>query len=164
MRKNNQDENFEENLVGIRRVSKTVKGGRNMRFSATVIVGDGEGLVGVGNGKAREIPDAAKKAAGVAKKNLVRVPIIGTTIPHTSVGEFGAGKVLLMPAPKGTGVIAGGSVRIILELAGVSDVRAKSIGSNNKFNMANATIEAIKNLKTKKEMAALRDKEESEII
>ncbi|MDR2458117.1 MAG: 30S ribosomal protein S5 [Clostridiales Family XIII bacterium] len=155
---------LEEVAVKIRRVAKTVKGGRNMRFSATVVVGDGEGHVGVGSGKAREIPDANRKAAATAKKNIVKVPVVGTTIPHRIMGVFGAGKVLLMPAAKGTGVIAGGSVRTILELAGINDVRAKSIGSNNAFNMAYATINAIKNLKTVEKMAELRDKPKGEIL
>lgn len=155
---------FESETVGIRRVAKTVKGGRSMRFSVTVIVGDGEGLVGVGNAKAKEIPDAVRKATENAKKHLVKIPIVGTTIPHAITGVFGAGRVLLMPAEKGTGVIAGGSVRTILELAGVNDIRSKSIGSNNMFNMAYATIEAIKKMKTVEQMAYLRDKKEEEII
>jgi small subunit ribosomal protein S5 len=161
---NKDEKQFEETIVKIRRVAKTVKGGRNMRFSVTMVVGDGQGLVGVGKGKAREIPEAARKAGMDAKKNLVRIPTVGTTIPHEQLGTFGAGKVLLMPASEGTGVIAGGSVRLILEHAGINDVRAKSIGSNNAFNAAYATIDAIKKLKTKKMMAGLRGKDEKEIL
>lgn len=154
---------LEETIVGIRRVAKTVKGGRNMRFSVTMVVGNGQGYVGVGKGKAREIPAAAQKAAQDAKKNLVFIPTVGTTIPHRSLGVFGAGRVLLMPANEGTGVIAGGSVRTILELAGINDIRAKSIGSNNVFNMAYAAIDAIKKLKTVEKMASLRGKTKEEI-
>ena len=137
-----------ETIVNIRRVAKTVKGGRNMRFSVTVVVGDGAGHVGVGLGKAIEIPEAVRKATEDAKKNLITVPTVGTTIPHRNMGIFGAGKVLLMPAAPGTGVIAGSSVRTVLEAAGVKDVSAKSIGSNNTRNMAYAALEGLKNLTT----------------
>ena len=155
---------LQESIVNIRRVAKTVKGGRNMRFSVTVVVGDGEGIVGVGIGKAQEIPEAERKAIEDAKKNLIKVPMLGTTITHRNLGVFGAGKVLLMPAQTGTGVIAGSSVRTVLELAGVKDVRAKSIGSNNTVNMAYATIEGLKGLKTLEGVARLRGKTKEEIL
>ena len=153
-----------ETIVSIRRVAKTVKGGRNMRFSVTVVVGDGEGHVGVGLGKAQEIPEAVRKATEDAKKKLIKVPTVGTTIPHRILGVFGAGRVLLMPASEGTGVIAGSSVRTVLEAAGVKDVREKSIGSNNTGNMAYATIEGLKNLMTVEKVARLRGKTEDEIL
>ena len=155
---------LKESIVNIRRVAKTVKGGRNMRFSVTVVVGDGEGHVGVGLGKAREIPEAVRKAIEDAKKKLILVPMVGTTIPHKNLGVFGAGRVLLMPGAEGTGVIAGSSVRTVLELAGVKDVRAKSIGSNNAGNMAYATIEGLKGLKTLAEVSRLRGKTKEEIL
>jgi len=153
-----------ETIVNIRRVAKTVKGGRNMRFSVTVVVGDGEGHVGVGLGKAQEIPEAVRKATEDAKKNLIMVPTVGTTIPHRHIGIFGAGKVLLMPASEGTGVIAGSSVRTVLESAGVKDVRAKSIGSNNTANMAYATLQGLKELKTVEQVGRLRGKTKEEIL
>ena len=153
-----------ETIVNIRRVAKTVKGGRNMRFSVTVVVGDGEGHVGVGLGKAQEIPEAVRKATEDAKKNVIMVPTVGTTIPHRNLGVFGAGKVLLMPAAQGTGVIAGSSVRTVLEAAGVKDIRAKSIGSNNTGNMAYATLEGLKGLKTVEEVSKLRGKTKEEIL
>ena len=151
-------------IVNIRRVSKTVKGGKNMRFSVTVVVGDGEGHVGVGLGKAQEIPEAVRKATADAKKNIISVPMVGTTIPHRNLGIFGAGKVLLMPAAPGTGVIAGSSVRTVLEAAGLQDIRAKSIGSNNTGNMAYATLEGLKNLVTVEEVARKRGKTKEEIL
>lgn len=153
-----------ETIVNIRRVAKTVKGGRNMRFSVTVVVGDGEGHVGVGLGKAQEIPEAVRKATEDAKKNVIMVPTVGTTIPHRNLGVFGAGKVLLMPAAQGTGVIAGSSVRTVLEAAGVKDIRAKSIGSNNTGNMAYATLEGLRSLKTVEEVSRLRGKTKEEIL
>jgi small subunit ribosomal protein S5 len=155
---------LKETIVNIRRVAKTVKGGRNMRFSVTVVVGDGEGHVGVGLGKAQEIPEAVRKATEDAKKNLIYVPTVGTTIPHRSLGIFGAGRVLLMPARQGTGVIAGSSVRTVLEAAGVKDVRAKSIGSNNTGNMAYATIEGLSTLMTVEQVGKLRGKTREEIL
>jgi small subunit ribosomal protein S5 len=155
---------LKETIVNIRRVAKTVKGGRNMRFSVTVVVGDGEGNVGVGLGKAQEIPEAVRKATEDAKKNLIYVPTVGTTIPHRSLGIFGAGRVLLMPARQGTGVIAGSSVRTVLEAAGVKDVRAKSIGSNNTGNMAYATIEGLSTLMTVEQVGKLRGKTREEIL
>ena len=153
-----------ETIVNIRRVAKTVKGGRNMRFSVTVVVGDGEGHVGVGLGKAIEIPEAVRKATEDATKNLISVPTVGTTIPHRQLGVFGAGRVLLMPAAQGTGVIAGSSVRTVLEAAGIKDVRAKSIGSNNTGNMAYATLEGLRSLVTAEDVARLRGKTPEEIL
>ena len=155
---------LKETIVNIRRVAKTVKGGRNMRFSVTVVVGDGNGYVGVGLGKAQEIPEAVRKATEDAKKNLIYVPTVGTTIPHRNVGIFGAGKVLLMPTAQGTGVIAGSSVRTVLEAAGIKDVRAKSIGSSNTGNMAYATLEGLKSLMTVEKVAKLRGKAPEEIL
>ena len=155
---------LKETIVNIRRVAKTVKGGRNMRFSVTVVVGDGNGYVGVGLGKAQEIPEAVRKATEDAKKNLIYVPTLGTTIPHRNIGIFGAGKVLLMPAAQGTGVIAGSSVRTVLEAAGIKDVRAKSIGSNNTGNMAYATLEGLKTLMPVEKVAKLRGKKPEEIL
>ena len=167
MRQNNNNSStpeLQESIVSIRRVAKTVKGGRNMRFSVTVVVGDGEGRVGVGLGKAREIPEAVRKAIEDAKKEMITVPMVGTTIPHRINGIFGAGNVVLMPAAEGTGVIAGSSVRTVLELAGVKDVRAKSIGSNNAGNMAYATITGLRELKTVEEVSKLRGKTKEEIL
>ena len=153
-----------ETIVNIRRVAKTVKGGRNMRFSVTVVVGDGNGHVGVGLGKSIEIPEAVRKAEEDAKKKLIEVPMVGTTVPHRNLGVFGAGRVLLMPAAPGTGVIAGSSVRTVLEAAGIKDVRAKSIGSNNTGNMAYATIEGLKTMMTVEKVARLRGKTKEEIL
>jgi len=155
---------LKESIVNIRRVAKVVKGGRNFRFSVTMVVGNEDGYVGVGLGKALEIPEAIRKGIEDAKKNLIYVPRVGTTIPHRSVGLYGAGKVLLMPAAEGTGVIAGSSVRTVLELAGVKDVRAKSIGTNNSRNMANATIKGLKDLKTVESVSKLRGKTKEEIL
>lgn len=155
---------LKESIVNIRRVAKVVKGGRNFRFSVTVVVGNGEGYVGVGLGKAQEIPEAVRKAIEDAKKKLIYVPMVGTTIPHRSLGIFGAGQVLIMPAAPGTGVIAGSAVRMVLELAGLKDVRAKSIGSNNAGNMACATIEGLRNLKTVEQISRLRGKTKEEIL
>lgn len=155
---------LKETIVSIRRVAKTVKGGRNMRFSVTVVVGNGEGIVGCGLGKAQEIPEAVRKATEDAKKNLIEVPMVGTTIPHRNLGVFGAGRVLLMPAAEGTGVIAGSSVRTVLEAAGIKDVRAKSIGSNNTANMAYATLEGLRDLTTVEKVARLIGKTAEEIL
>nr|WP_314278777.1 30S ribosomal protein S5 [uncultured Peptostreptococcus sp.] len=155
---------LEERVIEIRRVAKVVKGGRNFRFAALVVVGDGNGHVGIGSGKAMEVPDAIKKAVEDAKKNLIAVPRVGTTIPHEVVGHFGAGKILIMPAQEGTGVLAGGPVRAVLELAGVSDVRAKSTGSNNPRNMVNATMAGLKDIKTAESIARLRGKKVEDLL
>lgn len=155
---------LEERVIEVRRVAKVVKGGRNFRFSALVVVGDSNGHVGIGSGKAMEVPDAIKKAVEDAKKNLIEVPRVGTTVPHKVVGHFGAGNILIMPAKKGTGVLAGGPVRAVLELAGVMDVRAKSTGSNNPRNMVNATIAGLKDLKTTESIARLRGKKVEELL
>ena len=155
---------LKESIVNIRRVTKVVKGGKNFKFSVTVVVGDENGYVGVGLGKAQEIPEAVRKATEDAKKALIYVPTVGTTIPHQSLGVFGAGRVLLMPAAQGTGDIAGSAVRTVLELAGVKDVRAKSIGSSNTGNMALATIEGLRALKTVEEVSRLRGKTKEEIL
>ncbi|SRR5690606_24145941 len=153
-----------ERVVSINRVAKVVKGGRNFRFNVVVVVGDENGHVGVGTGKATEIPNAIRKGIDDAKKNLIHVPIVNTTIPHEIIGISGAGKVLMKPAEEGTGVIAGGSVRAVLELAGIRDIRTKSLGSSNTLSMANATIEGLKQLKTVEQMARLRNKTVEEIL
>lgn len=154
---------LKEKVVNIGRVTKVVKGGRNFRFSALVVVGDENGHVGSGMGKAAEIPDAIRKGIEDAKKNLIKVPLVETTIPHEVIGEYGAGKVLLKPAGAGTGVIAGGPVRAVLELAGIHDIRTKSLGSNNPINMVHATIKGLAQLKTAEEVAKLRGKTVEEI-
>ncbi len=155
---------LKEQVVDIKRVTKVVKGGRNFRFAALVIVGDENGHVGVGSGKAMEIPDAIKKGIEDAKKNLIHVPIVGTTVPHEAIGHFGAGNVLIMPAKEGTGIIAGGPVRTVLELAGVKDVRAKSLGTNNSKNMVSAAIDGLSQLKRAEEVAKLRGKSVEELL
>ena len=147
---------LKEKLVAVNRVAKTVKGGRNMRFAALIVVGDENGHVGCGTGKAAEIPEAIRKATEAAKRNMIEVPIKGTTIPHEIVGKFGRGQVLMMPAAEGTGVLAGGHARAVLELAGVKDIRTKSYGSNNPINCVKATIEGLKQLKTASQVARLR--------
>lgn len=155
---------LKEQVININRVTKVVKGGRNFRFSALVVVGDENGHVGVGTGKALEVPEAIRKAIENAKKNMIFVPRVGTTVPHQIKGEFDGGKVLIMPAHEGTGVIAGGPVRAVLELAGIKDVRAKSLGSNNPKNMVNAAIDGILKMKTVEDVAKLRGKTVEEIL
>ena len=147
---------LQEQLVVLNRVSKTVKGGRIARFAAIMVVGDGNGHVGFGLGKAAEVPDAIRKGIDDAKKNLIKVSLNGTTIPHDVIGEYGAGKVLLKPAAPGTGIIAGGTVRTILTLAGVKNIRAKCLRSSNPTNVVKATFEALRSLRTAEEVAALR--------
>ena len=155
---------LKEKVVAINRVAKVVKGGRTFRFSAVVVVGDENGHIGVGNGKAAEVPDAIKKAIEDAKKNLVTVPIVGTTIPHEFVGKFGSANVLLKPAAEGTGIIAGGSVRPVIELAGYKNIRTKVIGTNNPRNVFYATLEVLKATQTTEQVAKTRGKKVEEIL
>ena len=155
---------LKEKVVAINRVAKVVKGGRTFRFSAVVVVGDENGHVGVGNGKAAEVPDAIKKAIEDAKKNLVTVPIVGTTIPHEYLGQFGSASVLLKPAAEGTGIIAGGSVRPVIELAGYKNIRTKVIGTNNPRNVVYATLNGLSNMKTVEEVAEKRGKKVNDIL
>ncbi len=158
------EKEFEERVVTINRVTKVVKGGRKMRFAALVVVGDKKGRVGFGTGKANEVPDAIRKASEAAKKNIINVPIIKGTIPHEVDGKYGSGHVHIRPASEGTGIIAGGPVRAVVELAGYSDIISKSIGSRTPINMVRATVNGLASLKTAKQVAELRDKKVEEIF
>ena len=151
-------------LIALNRVAKVVKGGRTMRFSALMVVGDGQGGVGVGMGKAAEVPEAIRKATADAKRNMIKISTVGTTVPHEAIGKFGSGKVLIMPASEGTGVIAGGPVRAIMEVAGIKDVRTKSYGTNNSINCVKAAFDGLKQMRTVEEIAALRGKTVEEIL
>ena len=164
MEENQNPVELKEKVVSISRVAKVVKGGRTFRFSAVVVVGDENGHIGVGNGKSSEVPDAIKKDIQDAKKNLVSVPVVGTTIPHEFVGRFGSAKVVLKPAAVGTGLIAGGSVRPVLELAGYKDIRTKIIGTTNPRNVVSATIQALLSMSTIEQVAAKRGKKVEEIL
>lgn len=162
-RRNDREQSeFEERIVSINRVTKVVKGGRRLRFAALVVVGDRNGRVGFGTGKAQEVPEAIRKAIEAAKKNLITVPMVGTTLPHEALGVFGGGKILLKPAVEGAGVAAGGAVRAVLELAGVADVTSKSLGSNTPINVVRATVDGLTQLKRAEEVAALRGKSVSD--
>ena len=162
-RRNDREQSeFEERVVSINRVTKVVKGGRRLRFAALVVVGDRNGRVGFGTGKAQEVPEAIRKAIEAAKKNLITVPMVGTTLPHEALGVFGGGKILLKPAVEGAGVAAGGAVHAVLELAGVAHVTSKSLGSNTPINVVRATVDGLNQLKRAEEVAALRGKSVSD--
>lgn len=161
---NKPDDGFTSRLVAVNRITKVVKGGRNMRFSALVVVGDGKGSVGIGMAKATEVPEAIKKAELIARRSLIRVAMSGSTIPHETIGVFGKGSVLLKPAPEGTGVIAGTSVRAVVELAGIKNITTKAYGSRNPINCVKATLEGLKSLRTPEQVAQLRGKTVEEIL
>lgn len=162
-REREQESPFTEKLVYVNRVAKVVKGGKNFRFTALMVVGDGAGSISCGMGKATEIPEAIRKGTEDAKKHMVKIATKGTTIPHEITGVFGTGRVLLMPAPEGTGVIAGGPVRAVIEAVGIKDIRTKCVGSNNPINAVRATIEGLKQLRTAEEVAMLRGKNVEEL-
>ena len=163
-RRQEENDGFIKKLIQVNRVTKVVKGGRNMRFAALVVVGDGKGRVGAGSGKANEVPEAIEKATAQAKRNLVTVPMVGTSIPHEVDGKFSRGHVYMLPASEGTGVIAGGPVRAIMECAGIKDIRTKSHGTSNPINCVKATIAGLAELKTAEQVAALRGKTVEEIL
>ena len=163
-RKQEENDGLVKKLIGVNRVSKTVKGGRNMRFAALMVVGDGNGKVGYGTGKAKEVPEAIEKATQAAKKNMIEVAIVDTTSPHEILGKFGKGAVLMMPAAEGTGVIAGGPVRAVMEAAGIKNIRTKSHGTQNPQNCVKATVAGLAELKTAEQIAALRGKTVEEIV
>lgn len=164
MYKEDNKQELEEKVVSINRVSKTAKGGRTARFAAIVVVGDKKGRVGIGTGKSLEVPDAIRKGSQEAKRSMVKVAMVGTTIPHPILGRHGAGRVLLMPAAEGTGIIAGGPVRAVCEMAGITDIRAKSLGSSNARSIVNATMNGLLRMKTVEEVARLRGKSAEEIL
>lgn len=159
-----QQDEFEDRVVSINRVAKTVKGGRNIRFTALVVVGDKKGRVGFGTGKAAEVPDAIRKAVDNAKKSVVEVPIVGSTVPHEAIGEHAGGRVMIKPAAEGSGVSAGGPVRAVMELAGIADVTTKSLGSSSPVNMIAATFEALDQMNTAEQVAKLRGKSVEELL
>lgn len=163
-RRQEENDGFIKKLIQVNRVTKVVKGGRNMRFAALVVVGDGKGKVGVGSGKANEVPEAIEKAQAQAKRNLITVPMVAASIPHEVYGKFGKGYVLMMPASEGTGVIAGGPVRAVMEAAGIKDIRTKSYGTNNPVNCVKAVIDGLAQLKTAEQVAAARGKSVEEVV